>query len=243
MSKLTVAVTGVASGIGAALARSLKEQGHDVIGFDIRETHENVDRFISLDLNSPDSIHAAVASADTPLDGVCNNAGLPPRAGLETAILQVNFLGTRAFTTVLLPHLRQGGSIVNMASRAGYGWREGAEQVKRLARLTQVEQLTPFVASEQIDATRCYNLSKGAVILWTVAESEAMTARGLRVNSLSPGGIATRHPRGLPDGVRSKDGQDCRTCGPPGQSRRSRSDRRFFTVPCVQLDQGHGYCH
>ena len=191
MTGSTFAVTGVASGIGAELARILKVQGHTVIGFDMRETYDNVDRFIALDLNDAQSIAAAAGAIDTPLDGLCNNAGLPPRAGLEEAILQVNFLGTRAFTDAMLPHVRKGGSVVNMASRAGHGWREGAGQVKRLASLTRRDQLAGFIKAEAIDATRCYNLSKEAVILWTVAETEAMIARGLRVNSLSPGGIAT----------------------------------------------------
>ena len=91
----------------------------------------------------------------------------------------------------MLPHLRDGGSIVNMASRAGHGWRDGIEQVKRLAGLTQRDQLAGFIAAEKIDATRCYNLTKEAVILWTIAEAEQMLQYGLRVNSLSPGGIAT----------------------------------------------------
>jgi len=191
MTKFTYAVTGVASGIGAELARILKDQGHRVIGFDIQETGENVDRFVLLDLNNAVSIAKAASEVDEPLDGLCNNAGLPPRDGLEAAILWVNFLGTRAFTHALMPNLRNGGSIVNMASRAGHGWREGVDQVKRLAGLSDKSQLAGFIAAEQIDATRCYNLTKEAIILWTVAESEAMVARGLRINSLSPGGVAT----------------------------------------------------
>lgn len=191
MTKLTYAITGVASGIGAELARILKADGHRVIGFDIQETTKNVDRFIKLDLNDATSIAHAVAAIDEPLDGLCNNAGLPPRDGLEEAILSVNFIGTRAFTQGMVPHLRQGGSIVNMASRAGHEWREGVAQIKRLAACTDKSQLADFIASEQIDATRCYNLTKEAMILWTVAESEAMVNKGLRINSLSPGGIAT----------------------------------------------------
>lgn len=187
----TYAVTGVASGIGAELARLLKSQGHRVLGFDITETIENVDDFIALDLNDPNAIAAAAARTPYALDGLCNNAGLPPRAGLEAAILHVNFTGTRSFTQAMLPHLSEGASIVNMASRAGHGWRDGMEQVKRLAAQTTAAQIADFVASENIDATRCYNLSKEAVILWTVALSEQMSAQGLRINSLSPGGIAT----------------------------------------------------
>ncbi len=191
MTTLTYAVTGVASGIGAQLARILKEQGHTVIGLDIREATDPIDQFIKLDLNDPNSIVAATAQIKSPIDGLCNNAGLPPRDGLEETILQVNFLGTRAFTQGMLPHLREGASIVNMASRAGHGWRDALEQVKRLATRMQRDQLAAFVADEKLDATRCYNLSKEAIILWTMAEAEPMVQCGVRVNSLSPGGIAT----------------------------------------------------
>lgn len=191
MKKLSYAVTGVASGIGAELARILSAQGHRVIGLDICETSENIDRFIPLNLDDSESIRHAAYAIDEPLDGLCNNAGLPPRNGLEETILQVNFLGTRALTYAVLPLLRQDASIVNMASRAGHGWRDGLEQVKRLGLLQRRYQLAQFVADEKLDATRCYNLTKEAVILWTVAETEAMVQRGLRINSLSPGGIAT----------------------------------------------------
>jgi NAD(P)-dependent dehydrogenase (short-subunit alcohol dehydrogenase family) len=113
MASSTYAVTGVASGIGAELARLLKAQNHRVIGFDIQETHDNVDQFIMLDLNDVSSIAVAAASIDEPLNGLCNNAGLPPRAGLEEAILHVNFLGTRAFTHAMTQRFRTGASIVN----------------------------------------------------------------------------------------------------------------------------------
>lgn len=191
MTQSTFAVTGVASGIGAELARILKSQGHRIVGLDILETTENVDLFIKLDLNDPTSIASAAATVNETLDGLCNNAGLPPRTGLEEAILQVNFLGTRTFTNAMIPHMRKGASIVNMASRAGHGWPTGVDQVKRLAALTDKSQLAAFITGEGIDATRCYNLTKEAVILWTVAESETMVNKGLRINSLSPGGIST----------------------------------------------------
>ena len=191
MAGLTFAVTGVASGIGAQLASILKRQAHTVIGFDIRNASDNVDHFIELDLTDVDSIASAAEQVASPLDGLCNNAGLPPRDGLEEAILKVNFLGTRAFTQAMLPHLATSASIVNLASRAGHGWRDGLEQVKRLAQLTRHDQLAGFIAVENIEATRCYNLSKEAMILWTIAETEPMLQRGLRINSLSPGGIAT----------------------------------------------------
>jgi len=190
MSK-TYAVTGVASGIGQQLARLLKEQGHRVIGFDLRDASDPLDQFIRLDLNDEVSIAKAAASVSDPLDGLCNNAGLPPREGLEAAILQVNFLGTRAFTKAMITHLAPNASIVNMASRAGHGWRDNLVQIKRLSAVAGSDQLTHFVDQEKIDATRCYNLSKEALLLWSAAMNEQLLNQGYRMNSLSPGGVAT----------------------------------------------------
>ena len=185
------AVTGVASGIGAELARVLKAQGDRVIGFDRVETTQNVDSFIPLDLNDPVAIAHAVDQIPEPLDGLCNNAGLPPRDGLEATILQVNFLGQRTFTAHMLRHLSPGAAIVNMASRAGAGWRDNIDQNKRLSAVAGPDALAAFVTNEGIDATRCYNLSKEAMILWTVALTEELFARDLRINSVSPGAVAT----------------------------------------------------
>ena len=72
MSK-TFGITGVASGIGAEIARRLKSAGHRVIGFDIAEHAENVDRLIALDLANSDSIRQAASTLDEPLDGLCSS--------------------------------------------------------------------------------------------------------------------------------------------------------------------------
>lgn len=189
--KRTYGITGVASGIGATLAATLKAQGHFIVGFDLSETKQNVDHFIALDLSDPDAITRAAAATPVALDGLCNNAGLPPREGLEVALLQVNFLGPRAFTHAMLPHLNAGASIVNMASRAGHRWRDSLEQVKRFAVLSNPAQLLDFIDAEGLDPTRCYDLSKEAMILWTVAMTEAFLARDMRINSVSPGAVST----------------------------------------------------
>lgn len=187
----TYAVTGVASGIGEALAGVLKSGGHTVIGFDQKAPSIQMDHFIELDLNDHAALQDAAAQTPCPIDGLCNNAGLPPRAGLETTILTVNFTSTRAFTHAMLPHMNAGASIVNMASRAGHGWRENLDQVKTFAACDTAQAVAEFVAAENLDATRCYNLSKEAVILWTLAMAEDMVARDIRINSLSPGGVST----------------------------------------------------
>lgn len=191
MNQSTFAVTGVASGIGASLAHMLKDAGHIVIGFDIAKPTGFVDQFIALDLNDPASIVSAAQTCPSGLTGLGNIAGIPPRNGMEAAILQINFLGQRALTHALLPRLRAGASIVNMASRAGHRWRDSVDQVKRFSAIKTPDALRRFVDEEAIDSVRAYDLSKEAMILWTAAEAVLLIARDIRINSLSPGAVAT----------------------------------------------------
>lgn len=184
------AVTGVASGIGAALAARLLARGCRVTGFDVRPPAHAAFPCHAVDLADLGAIEGALAAADGLFDGLCNNAGVSPRPGQEVAILAINYAAQRAVTRALLPRLRPGASIVNMASRAGARWRENLAQVQRLA-ARDPRDLAAFVQDEGLDAARAYNLSKEALIAWTVGESEAMTARGLRINAVCPGAVAT----------------------------------------------------
>lgn len=188
---LTYAVTGVASGIGRELARILKSKGCTVIGLDLQEASEHLDQFIQADLANPRSVERAAQAIEVPLNGLCNNAGLPPRPGLERQILNVNFFGQRHLTRALLPRLGDGGAVVNVASRAGHNWKENIDQILRLAEIDSDDRLDRFVKTEQLDPTRAYDLSKEAMVVWTIAMSEQFIRRGLRVNSVSPGAVSS----------------------------------------------------
>lgn len=122
MTQCTYAVTGVASGIGASVATRLTAVGHRVIGLDIREPTTRLEQFIEVNLFDESAISNAIKQIPGKLDGLCNNASLPPREGLEEKILQLNFLGARNLTKLLVPAMNTGASIVNVASRTGHGW-------------------------------------------------------------------------------------------------------------------------
>lgn len=187
---MRVALTGGASGIGAAVAADLKAQGHHVTAFDITEPHANVDQWIPTDLSDDASIRAAIAAANGPYDALINNAGLPPRDGLAELILRVNFFGLRLFMDGLSDKLCDSAAIVNVASRAGAQWRENLDEVKALIALNPA-QLTRFISERGITPTRAYNLSKEAVIVMTMAGTKRLISRNLRANSISPAAIST----------------------------------------------------
>ncbi len=190
---MRIALTGAASGIGAACAAILKKNGAEVVGFDIAEPTKNVDRWIPVDMSDPASISQAVSQADGKFDALLNIAGLPPREGLTHRILTVNYFGLVAFTEAVLGQLNAGSAIVNLASRAGSHWQENIDQVKAFMALDGWAdgQLDGFIENQSIDPTRAYHLSKEAVIVWTISQTERLIARDLRMNSVSPSAVAT----------------------------------------------------
>ena len=127
----TILVTGVASGIGARTAELAATLGADVIGVDVRVPAQPVGLFVQADLGSLAGVDALVARLPSRLDALCNVAGVSGNGGIVTT-LSINFYGLRALTEALAPRLREGGSVVNVASIAGFGWRANLDRARAL---------------------------------------------------------------------------------------------------------------
>jgi NAD(P)-dependent dehydrogenase (short-subunit alcohol dehydrogenase family) len=167
-----------------------KSKGHELIAFDITKPSVSVDEYIQVDLSDPAAIVDAVSAMQGTFDALINNAGLPPREGLGRKVLEVNYLGLRDMTNTMASRLNAGGAIVHTASRAGAFWRDNLAQIKALRGCTWGD-IDAFIQSHKIDDTRAYNLSKEAVIVDTIATTEAFLAQGIRVNCVSPAAVST----------------------------------------------------
>jgi NAD(P)-dependent dehydrogenase (short-subunit alcohol dehydrogenase family) len=183
-------ITGAATGIGAATVQKLKAAGYEVTAFDIVEP-TGADHWIKVDMSDRDAIDAAVSKLSGTFGCLVNNAGVTPREGLMKTVLAVNYLGLVRLTGAVEPMLKQGGAIVNVASRAGAAWRANIEQVKALIALENVAALDDFIANQDINYVRAYDLSKEAVVVWGIANTERLLAKSLRVNSVSPAAVST----------------------------------------------------
>ena len=126
----TAIVTGASSGIGQATARALKEAGVRVAGGARRVDRLETDVKLELDVTDPQSSERFVSTAVAELGGLdilFNNAGLAlGRAPFtdsteedEDAVFNTNVNGLVRITRLCLPHIRDGGHIVNMGSIAG----------------------------------------------------------------------------------------------------------------------------
>ena len=127
-------VTGASAGIGAAIARTLADEGARVVGGARRvgrvtELGEGI-AALELDVTDPRSCERFVDAAVEELGGLdilVNNAGIAlgrdpfwdSSEEDEEAVLETNLQGLIRMTRLCLAHLHDGGHIVNMGSVAG----------------------------------------------------------------------------------------------------------------------------
>jgi 3-hydroxy acid dehydrogenase / malonic semialdehyde reductase len=126
----TAIVTGASSGIGKATAAALAAAGVKVAGGARRVERLETEVALELDVIDPQSCERFVEQAVEQLGGLdilFNNAGLAlgrypftdSNEEDEHAVFETNVNGLVRMTRLCLPHIRDGGHIVNMGSVAG----------------------------------------------------------------------------------------------------------------------------
>jgi 3-oxoacyl-[acyl-carrier protein] reductase len=185
----TVVVTGAARGIGRAIAERLAANpSFTVIGVDLAPELGLAKADIvpvQVDLTSDEGIAAVLSAVDAagkPLLGLVNNAGITRDARLVNmtdadfaAVIEVNLGAAFRLSTALADRVAEGGSIVNIASRAYLG---------------NFGQFN-------------YSMSKGGVVGLTRALALSLAPQ-VRVNTIAPGLIGTEMALAIPDDVLDK---------------------------------------
>ncbi|MDR7269205.1 NAD(P)-dependent dehydrogenase (short-subunit alcohol dehydrogenase family) [Pelomonas saccharophila] len=184
-------ITGGSRGLGAQMALALARDGHDIV-LTYRDAAAKAEavvgqiqalgqRALALPLDVADTagfpafverVKSGLAAwGASRLDGLVNNAGAGAHASFaETTpaqfdmLLNIHLKGPFFLTQALLPLLADGASILNISSG--------------LARFT-------------IPGYGAYAAMKGAVEVLSRYQAKELAARGIRVNTLAPGAIAT----------------------------------------------------
>lgn len=186
MSDRVAVVTGAASGIGAACAAKLIEDGWQVHGWDLRPSP--VDGVIqhTVDVADPEIVRAAAASL-TAADLLINSAGISDRAAASEMsvdqwrrVIDVDLSGVFWCAQALHPALAaRGGVVINLASIAGH--RSFAGRVN-------------------------YCAAKAGVLAMTEVLAVEWAADDIRVVAVSPAFVATDMVRsGIEDGWIAED--------------------------------------
>ncbi|MBE2320916.1 SDR family oxidoreductase [Solirubrobacter sp. CPCC 204708] len=175
-----VLVTGGSRGIGAAIAERLAAEGAQVFATARTAPPSPPDgvHFVEGDVSTVEGVETIAAAALDRLGGVdvvVNNAGasetFPGGSSTITPdawqhVLDVNLLAAVRLNAALLPHMLERGSgvIVNISSSAAY--------------------LTPAPVLH-------YAAAKAALTAYSKGLATEVAARGIRVNTITPGNVAT----------------------------------------------------
>ncbi len=203
----------------AAVAERLRGQGHEVVTQ-------------AVDVSSASSVTALAETAAGlgPVTQVVHTAGLSPVQASPAAVLRVDLLGTALVVEEFGHVVAPVGAGVVIASMAGHMLRTPltAEQESALAHTPAGELLRlPFADPEAL-GQGAYGLAKYGNRLRVQAASAAWGARGARINSVSPGVIATPMGQQEPDHARHGRRLGHR---PAGHARGHRGGRRLPARP------------
>ena len=170
---LVAVVTGGASGIGAAIAHELAEQGARVAVLDVNPAQANPEFFaVRADVSDDTSVRSAIDAVVAEfgrLDVVINNAGIGAQGTIADntdeewhRVFDVNVIGMVRVTRAALPYLRTSPSaaIVNICSIA---------------------------ATAGLPQRALYTATKGAALSLTRAMAADHLYEGIRVNCVNPG--------------------------------------------------------
>lgn len=205
MKKQIVVVIG-AGGIGIAIARR-QGFGRHILLADVNERLlataakelENASYKVStaeVDVSSRGSVRALAdaAAARGPVMQVINTAGLSPNMAPPERILAVDLYGSALVFEEFGRVIVEGGAGLVISSMAGHMSSPLPPEENQALAFTPADELLklPFLGPEAVaNSGIAYILSKRANQLRVQAESIRWAKRGARVNSISPGIVAT----------------------------------------------------
>lgn len=188
----TIVITGVASGIAHRCAELASKMGANVIGIDVVKPETTIGTFIQGDLSTQAGVSAILDALPENIDALCNVAGVSGIAGANIT-LAINFFGLKNLSEGAALKMRPGGSIINVASMAGFGWRDNTERASAIARIDGFPDIDKVIKDFDIPNQLGYPISKEILLVWNkiASQQKQFKDKGIRINAVSPGPVET----------------------------------------------------
>jgi NAD(P)-dependent dehydrogenase (short-subunit alcohol dehydrogenase family) len=181
----TVAVTGSASGLGAAVRERLEVAGARVIGVDLRDAD------IVADLSVPDGREAAIGAVLTAcggvLDGLVPCAGLGPQVPDHALITSVNYFGFAATVDGLFPALQRGTDAAAVAISSNSTTLDPTVDPTLVDACVAGDEAAARARADELEGWSVYASTKTAVARTVRRKVEEWGAAGVRINAVAPG--------------------------------------------------------
>jgi len=184
------AITGSASGIGAAVSAVLRAAGHRVIGID-RANAE-----VLADLSTAAGREAAVAAVleqcNGVLDGLVCCAGVGVTAPSCGLILSVNYFGVSQLLDGLAGALAKGSNPAALVIGSVASTQAGAEQQPMTELMLGGDETGACALAEDLAQPHvAYACSKYAITQQARRLAKPWAERGIRLNVVAPGAVET----------------------------------------------------
>ncbi|WP_409279411.1 SDR family oxidoreductase [Pseudomonas defluvii] len=184
------AISGSASGIGAAVSTALRAAGHRVIGID-RSNAE-----VIADLSTPQGREAAIAQvlelSDGVLDGLVCCAGVGVTAPSCGLILAVNYFGVSQLLSGLAGALAKGVSPAALVIGSVAATQTGADQQAMTEAMLAGDEANALELANALGQPHvAYACSKYAITHHARRTASSWASKGIRLNVVAPGAVET----------------------------------------------------
>jgi 3-oxoacyl-[acyl-carrier protein] reductase len=192
LTGMTALVTGASGGIGSAVAKALAGQGATVALSGTREdalaaVAAGIPGALILpcNLSDPDAVDALVPHAVQALGGKLD--------------ILVNNAGVTRDNLVMRMKDEEWDTVIRVNLEAAFRLIRAAAKPMMKARFGRIVSVTSVVGTTGNPGQANYAASKGALVAMSKSVAQELASRGVTVNCVAPGFIATAMTDGLPD--------------------------------------------
>ena len=184
----TIAITGSASGIGAAVRQRFERSGSRVIGIDLHEAEVMAD--LSVAAGRDRALSQVAELGGSRLDGLVVCAGLGPQTRPTELITGVNFFGALGVLDGMLPLLAEGEvpAAVAVSSNAASLTPVHGDLLRLLL---EGQEAKASECAASVDGSTVYGTSKLALTRAVRRRAGEWGRAGVRLNAVAPGPVDT----------------------------------------------------